>query len=255
MCPRVTNVVALLILACSIVILTPASKLGTRQKETQAGATQIPISAKQLPAEKGVIPVELKCGAAELSAPDTLEKISCSIKNNTNKSISAATVNITVMVEAGGKLSADSSYLTFETFLHPDFREGRSENLIAPGEESPVRDLPATYYNSIIKGVGIQVDYVEFADKTTLGPNQAGARIVADIREGAAKYKNWLIKEYNRGKRSIDTIAPLLEKSQTLPQELGIETGEQQQGALMYRNFALKIYKVKGAGGLNKFFR
>jgi hypothetical protein len=252
---RAVTGVALTVLVAAIVIFTPASNLGTYQKDEQPGASQLPIMTRQLPQEKGVIPVELKCGNAELSTPDTLEKISCSIKNNTNKDVSAVSLNVSVVIETGGKLSVDSNFLTFETFLHPDFRQERSRNLLSPGEESPVRDGPSTYYNSTIKGVSLQIDYVEFADKTTLGPNQAGARIVSEIREGAAKYKSWLVKQFNRGGKSVNAIAPLLEKNQPLPQEIGIETGDQQQGALMYRNFALKIYRSKGTDGLNRYLK
>ena len=99
----------------------------------------------------------------------------------------------------------------------------------------------------------MQIDYIEFADHTSLGANQAGSRIISDTREGAAKYKNWLAQKYDQSGRSLDAITPLLD--QPVPKELLFQTGPEEHGATMYRNFARRIYKTKGAEGLVKHLK
>lgn len=245
--------IGLVISVSTPVIATASLKGRSKQTAKQAGGLRIPTITDQLTAENGVIPVELRCEDAELSAPNALEKLSCVIKNNTTKYIAAATINISLHTEREGKQSLDSSYLTIETFGHPDFREEHRDNLIPPGGERAFQDLPASYYNVVIKGVIVRIDYIEFADSTTrLGPNRAGSRIIANIREGAEKYKNWLVKKYNESGKSISLIVPLLEKNQPIPAELDIQNGDQQQGVIFYRNYARKTFKTKGANGLSK---
>jgi hypothetical protein len=216
----------------------------------------IPVTTNQLEPDNSVIPVELKCEAAELSAPNTLEKLSCLIRNNTNKYITAATMNISITLEKEGKPSIDSSFLTIETFVHPDFREEHKNNLIPPGGERHIEDIQTSYDNAVVKGVTVRIDYVEFADDAArLGPNHAGSRIISNIREGAAKYKDWLIQKYIQSGRSINSITILLEKGQLPLDELGIKNGDQQQGVVFYRNYARKTYETKGAEGLIKYLK
>jgi hypothetical protein len=249
---RVAIAVMLAALVSVIAISTAELKAPGNQTTKQFGDLQLPVVTHQLPLENGVIPVELKCENAELSAPSSLKKLSCVIKNNTNKYIAAATINISITLEREGKTSIDSSFLTIETFVHPDFRAEHRNNVISPKGERPFQDLPTSYDNAVIKGIAISVDYIEFTDNSTAGPNRAGSRIITNIREGAAKYKEWLSQKYNQSGKSINAIVPLLEKDQPIPYELGIQNGDQQQGVVFYRNYARKSYKTKGAEGLIK---
>lgn len=228
---------------------------GTKSQNTAQFEKQLRVTANQLSRVNGVIPVELKCENAELSAPNALENLPCAIKNNTNNYITAVTVAISLVLDKEGTTSTDSSFLTIETFVHPDFREEHKNNLIPPRGERPIQDLPVSYDNAVIKGVMIQVDYVEFADNTTLGPNHAGSRIITDIRQGAAKYKNWLVQKYKQNGKSIDAIVPLLEPSQPFSEELGISNGDQQEGARIYRNYARRSYEAKGPEALTKHLK
>ena len=215
------------------------------------GKTFVPVDVHQLDVVDGVIPVELKCGSAELSAPNALENIPCVIRNNTNKPISAGAVYTSIILEKDGLRNVESSYGTFDTFLHPDFREDHKKNLLLPRGEYPFNDLPGSYDNGIIiKSVIVKIDYIEFADRTALGIDQAGSRIISDTRAGAAKYKNWLAKKYDQSGRSVNAILPLLEQSQALPEELAFQTGPEESGARMYRNFARRTHKSKGPEGL-----
>lgn len=217
---------------------------------------QLSITTAQLQPDNGVIPIELKCEAAELSAPNTLEKLICSIKNNTSKYVTAGALYTSITVEQKEKVFSVSSYDTFDTFLHPDFREDHPNNLIPPGGDYRIDELPSSFEDSIvIREIAVRVDYVEFADNTILGPNRGGARIIAESREGAAKYKKWLARKYVESKESMKEIVPLLDRDQPLPEELEIKTSNQEHGAIMYRNFARRTYETKGAAGLSKHLK
>jgi len=216
----------------------------------------IPVVSNQLDLVDGVIPVELKCENAELSAPNALEKLSCVIKNNTNEPISAGAVYTSIIVEKDGMRNVSSSYGTFDTFIHPDFREDHKNNLILPRGEYRYGDLPVSYDNgAVIKEIIVKLDYIEFADNTTLGTDQAGSRIITDARKGAAKYKNWLAHKYKESGESLEAIVALFENNQPLPEELQFQTGPEEHGARTYRNYALRTYKSKGADGLVKVLK
>lgn len=223
-----------------------------QQESQQRDNFQVPVTANQMPTEKKIIPVEIRCENAQLSKRDTIEKIPCVVVNNTHKYITATTLNSSVIVETGGQTSGDSDFLSLDPLAHPDFREERKGYLIAPGEEIPVPFLTTSYDGGVIKAVIVQIDYVEFADRTALGPNRAGSRIIADIRDGAAKYKDWLTEKYNRSGKSTRALTSLLEKGQPLPAEIEELNSHQQEGAHIYRNYARKTFETKGAEGLVK---
>lgn len=249
---RIIVGVGLLMLLGVTTTITTSPRAQDNRESQQRERLEVPVTANQLPAEKNIIPVELRCVHAQLQAADTIEKIPCVVVNNTNKYIAAATINSSIIMEADGKTSGDSDFLSLDPLAHPDFREERKGYLIAPGGEIPLPFLATSYDNSVIKGVLVQIDYVEFVDKTTLGPNRAGSRIIADIREGAARYKIWLAEKYDRSDKSTRAINALLEKDQPLPQEIETLNSHQQEGAIIYRNYARKTFQTKGAEGLIK---
>jgi hypothetical protein len=213
---------------------------------------EIPVIANQLQAENGVVPVELRCENAELSAPSAIEKLSCVIKNNTNKYISAGTLYTSITMEIGGQETVVSSFDTFDTFLHSDFREERKNNLIGPGKEYILNDLPNSYDNAVIKRINAQIDYIEFNDSSALGPDRGGSRITKNMREGAAMYKVWLVEQYKKRGKSVDAIIPLLNGTYPLQEELGFTNEEQQSGANLYRKYARRVYEDKGKEALIK---
>jgi len=207
------------------------------------------VISKQLPSENGVVPVELKCNKAELSSPNSLEKLSCVIRNNTNKPITAGAIYTSIVLERDGQSFTESTYGTFDTFLHPDFRETHKNNFILPGGEYQYGDLPVSYDEGItIKAVTMTIDYIEFSDNTSLGSNRGGARLISQARQGATDYRNWLAKKYEET-RSLDAIINLLELD--VPNsELRFSTESAEHGANMYRNFARRTYKTNGRDGL-----
>lgn len=222
----------------------------------QAKRLRLQVATKQLPPESGVIPVELKCEDAELSSPNALEKLSCVLINKTSKPISAGAIYASVNLEKEEVLSVSSDYITFDTFLHPDFRNERKNSLFKPGQVYPLGKLPTSYdVNAVVKGITVIIDYIEFEDQTSVGANQAGSRIISDTRGGAAKYKNWLVNRYNQKGQSVDAVIPLLDAEQPLPEELVFQTGPEMSGARMYRNSVRRSYKTEGVEGLVKHLK
>jgi hypothetical protein len=214
---------------------------------------QIRVTTNQLEMGKGVVPLELKCEDAELSRPDKIEKLSCILINHTQRNVTAASVNISILIERDGKDFQDSGYLTFDSVLLSDLSDPHESKLVAPGGEYRIQELP-TAYDGVVKGISVGLDYVEFSDKGTLG-NKAGSRIIDNTRIGAAKYKDWLVKQYENNGRSVDAIVPLLEKGHTLPEDLDVQDSNQQEGARSYRNYALRAYTTQGAEGLRKHLK
>jgi hypothetical protein len=244
----------LALVACSWYFSGNTASTISGSQETQQAGRLLRVETEPLRPVEGVGPVELKCEDAELSAPDSLQKLSCVIRNGTRKNISAVTVTISFLVEQDGRPSVDSSYLTVQKSVHPDFREEYKSDLVPAGGEASFEDLPTDFEGAVIKRIKVQFDYVEFADNSpALGPNRAGARIISNYRKGAKKYKEWLVQEYDQTGKSTDAIIRLLEKDEAIAPAAGVENGEQEQGAILYRNFVFRIYRSKGAEGLKKY--
>lgn len=249
-----TPCILLALVACSWYFSGNTASTISGFQETQDAERLLRVETEPLRLVKGAGPVELRCEDAELPAPDSLKKLSCVIKNGTRKTISAATVTISFLLDQDGRPSVDSSYQTMLKSVHPDFREEYKNSLIPPGGELPFEDLPTDFHGSVIKRIKVQLDYVEFADNSPpLGPNRAGAGIISGMKKGAVKYKEWLVQEYNRRGKSADAIATLIEKDEAIPRAAGIESGDQEQGAIHYRNFARRAYRSKGAEVLKKY--
>lgn len=241
--------IGLVILLVVTVVVTGTLK----KQDDQKLNLQVPVSIKQLPHENNIIPVELRCSDIVLTAPNKLEELPCVLINHTNKYIIAGSVGISIITDKDGKRTPDSSYFTFDSFLHPDFNKQPRQSTIPPGGQRPIYNL-SEEYDAEVKEVLMQIDYVEFADNSTLGANRAGSRIISDVRGGATKYKNWLVQKYKENGNSIDAVVRLLENNGPLPEELALPSGDQREGALQYRNLARKTYKTKGAKALVNFF-
>jgi hypothetical protein len=124
---------------------------------------------------------------------------------------------------------------------------------IVPGEERPVvKGGVMGYENALLKGLEIKIDYVEFKDKSTLGADTAGSRIISTMREGAANYKNWLVQQYKKNGDSVNAIVPILQ-SQDIPSELGFNDMYLKEGARIYRKHMLDVYKMHGTDELERY--
>lgn len=218
---------------------------GTPAQEPTDTHGQLAVRIIQLPSENGIIPVEIKCGKAELSDPNSIENIPCVAINNTSKAIKAFGVSKAVITESNGERTVNNSTSILDAFVHPDVNAERGGKLIPPGKEVNVGGLP-TSYGEVIKGIGLKIDYAEFDDGTELGPDEASSKQrIADVRAGAAKYKQWLVQQLSRSGQDINAITPLLEREPP-DEEIKFENNSQEEGAILYRNYALKVKDQKG---------
>jgi len=232
----------LLILAGLILCLWAATA-STRNSQQKDQFIPVVIS-NQLEAKKGVIPADLRCGTARLSAPNQLEDFRCVLKNNTQANISAAHTLYTVVYEQNGSLFRDSFSSVAEAFVHKDFKG--TNKLIGPGNETSFGPPgPISYDNAVIKSVEIAIDYVEFEDGSFLGPNKQGSRIVAAMRTGAERYKQWLKVQTRQSANYLDTIASAVE-TKSLPSDLRFTDVNEEQGANAYRYRLRKLYQNSG---------
>ena len=226
---------------------------GSESARTQQNERFVPITITGwLQPENGVIPAEIQCGTAHLSSPNTFERIDCSLKNNSAKSVTAANVIYTVSLQTGGGASKESFNRTFDALIHPDFR--LSNQLLGPGEKTGLGTAgPTSYSDGLIDNISIAIDYVEFEDGTRLGPDRAGSRLIAQTRQGAVKYKEWLQRQYKLGGNAVEAVIPLLESTRPLPQELTL-TEREEDGANAYKRAALRLEKKLGRSELDKRF-
>jgi len=216
---------------------------------------KVSVEVRQLPPQNGVVPVELKCGMAQLSAPNTMQNYSCIIGNNTNKKIRSFSLIYTDVNEQDGKEFKASRFITFDMLIHLDFKESSTDKSIPPGGEYTLTPAgPTSYENAVIKKVEVELDHVEFDDGNVIGPNEGGVKIITRRREGAAKYKQWLMQKYDGKDRSENAIVLLIQMAPDSPSELGLVDDGLEQGAEMYRVLLLKRYNTFGAAELRKLF-
>lgn len=223
--------------------------------ESQSLIRNLPVVVRQLESESSVAPVELLRPAARLSAENQLEQYSCIIKNNTEKIIVAFSLTWDIITEAAGKKSSVRELQVINSLIHPDVQDSYNSG-VAPKAESPVESGP-TYFESdtSVKRVGVSIDYVEFEDGTSLGPDLNGrsSHQIAKVREGASKYKDWLAQTYEKTGESATLILQHLQ-SDSIPDDINLSTPEMKQGAYAYRIRLLKQYKNGGSAVIQKIF-
>gem|GEM_PF-1513832 len=212
---------------------------------------------RQLESNGLVTPVELLRPAARLSAENQLEEYSCILKNNTGKAIVAFSLAWTIVTEVAGKESSVRELQVNESLIHPDFQEDHKLGAIAPGAEDFVEAGP-TYFgvNSSVKRLGVSIDHVEFEDGTSLGPNldAASSQQIAMVREGASKYKEWLVQIYAKTGRSPQVVLHQLQ-SESIPDDIDLSSPEMRQGAHAYRTRMLKRYNTEGSVAIQKILQ
>lgn len=214
------------------------------------------VVARQLPQRDGLIPVELTCGFATLSAPNIVNNFSCELKNNSNRNIKAANVIYTIQYEENGISKATSYNSTIDTRLHPD--SANTARMIGPGEKSSSVGPPgqvSSGSSTIIKGIEIAIDFVEFEDSSVLGPDREGSNIINSMRVGAKKYQTWLRSEYERNRHSVDAILPSLNDDGDIPSSLKTTNSYEELGANAYRSRLRRMHRTKGKAEVEKILR
>jgi hypothetical protein len=216
-----------------------------------ARAQDFQVEVNQLPADSGTIPVEIKDVKTKMNNPTELTELSFVVKNNSSKAITSVVVIFGLITEKNGQLFVDQHFVTSDILLHPDIQEIHHFQPLAQGQERYF-DTPSNGYGDgrPIKGVTLNVDYVEFEDNSTLGPNKKGGRIIALQREGARLYKNWLMRE-SSGKGLPSIVSSL--KNPDLPREISDSSMYIRQGSNIYRKHLLSAYET-GHANIEKFF-
>jgi len=195
---RLPKIFAFLMLG--IMAVAAASLIARKSlSASQQGEKLIPIDVVQLPLKDGAFPVEVRCEDARLSAPNKVDGFSCLVINNTSKKISALAAVYSVVIQGPTGESRETHLMTSDFFVHPDISEARHLKLLPPGESRVLQPPgPITFETGTVNGVEIHIDYVEFEDKTFIGPNTNGSKMITSMREGAARYKAWLVQQYKR---------------------------------------------------------
>ena len=138
---------------CSWLFSQIADSQGTPERNNQAADREksfIPVVAQQLDAVDGVTPVELKCDATALIRPNTLDRVPCTIRNNTNGVITALVLGESVSIETNGKSFTESGYVAIDSYVHPDFHK-KSENKGLKNAESHFPFASVTYDGKITR--------------------------------------------------------------------------------------------------------
>ncbi|MCU1264529.1 MAG: hypothetical protein JWM21_847 [Acidobacteria bacterium] len=247
------------IVACAVLVgaaVTVSLAIRT-QRDQHSGSRPEVISAVQLPIDKDVIPVEVRQQRVVLNSSNGVQDYFFTVKNNTNKNIVAFSVDITISGKVNGKESASTTVSTFDSIPHLDIREAHHMKPVLPGEgrdfdSTGMGIMPAQGDVVEVEKIAVRVDYVEFEDKTSLGLDAHGSKIINAMRDGAARYKTWLVQEYVQRGKSISKVAILLQ-DELLPPELGLLDMHQRQGAKSYRNHMLDVYETHGRMELQKY--
>lgn len=241
-------------LAVGATVAVIASLTAWGKQSAEPFDKQMPIALEQLAQTGGILPVEVRCSDARLTAPDTLDSFSCMAINNTGKDIISLAASYTVVTEKSGEgESLNTNLLSVDSLVHPDIRRARGLKTIRPGAMHPLSPPgPTTYEGETIVRIALSIDYVEF-DDSSLGADKHGSRAIKAVREGAARYKSWLVKKYHLNKREAAALTQTLEES-ALPAELQLgDGGDMNEGAQMYRRFILGVYQHQGVAEFKKY--
>jgi hypothetical protein len=195
----------------------------------------------------------MRCANVRSPVPNKVEPFSCLAINNTRKKISALAIQYSIVSEEAGGTDLETSLLTLDFAVHPDISEARHLKLLPPGESRTIGPAgPITFESDTPSGVEVRIDYVEFEDKTSIGSNTQGAKMIRSMREGAVKYKAWLVQQYKRKNMDDRGVAALLEDGE-LPKELNFGNDpDLNEGARLYRRIMRSVYTSQGAVELKR---
>jgi len=207
----------------------------------------IPIDVKQLQTDTGFSPVEVMAPRAWSQVKNEVTEFSCVIKNNTTKNITAISLTITTTIEDSGKEILDSKFLSSDSALHPDIKEERHMTSTGPGATQLMQlPGPTRYREDIsVKNLHVEIAHVEFDDKSTLGYDMThiAARRIQLTRAGAAKYKEWLKKQYRQSGDLPESIIQQI--NSPISPEYGLLDESLKSGADVYRKWILRVHNTK----------
>lgn len=236
---RRSIVTALTLLSLSIIsiIFFPMSKAQQKQSFVP---TEIPVFITPMKVNGAMVPVEIQCEPVFIEKSDTLERFSCILVNKTDKSIRASSIRYSLLVDTGEQRARIDRLDTGDTYVHPDLSNVKRQTepggrlfIMAPG--------PIVQQDSVIKALELEPVYIEFSDGTTAGTNKEAEELIANLRKGAAQYKEILRQDYLRSGKSARGFLRHLE-NESLPELEGFSFA-QRTGAKVYKEFFLQEYK------------
>lgn len=241
----------------SIALITVLVGLALAWRRTAVGlqsreAPTIKAVINQLPAEDGVIPIEIVQPTISSSASNKLEDFTYIIRNNSAKAIIAIAVRKDITYEEGAEVFVTSLYSMTDYAFHPDMG---SAQLFQPGTQTLMESAGPVSFNegAVIKQITLKVEYASYDDNTAYGPGGEGRRRINSMRDGARKYKHWLGQIYSRGGKSLTTILPLLQEP-GVREELKLNLDET-LGADRYRLYLLQTLQTKGAEDVERYLK
>lgn len=235
------------ILSLLITCLWYSSESAGSQQSQNKAKNFIPIETTQLPPHDGTIPVSLQCQTVGFPDSTEMKALRCIVTNNANSPISAVSLAYGITYETNGQESTDDGFMTLDALAHHDFHDSNFSKFIQPGAECVIqRGGPVEQANISAKDIRVEIDYVEFENGTTLGPNTKGSHLIAQIREGAAKYKEWLRSKYLNNGKSITAIASLLQDTSSPAVALKLDDDMMIVGAEAYRKNAREVFNIRG---------
>jgi hypothetical protein len=203
-------------------------------------AATIKVVINQPPTKDGVVPIEIIQPTIVSSAPNKLDDLTYTLRNNSGKPVIAIALVKTISYEEDGKAYAQSRYSTVDAGFHSDvggrpFLHGTQMSMESAG--------PLSFNEGVvIKEITLTVEYVSGGE---------GERRINAMREGARRYKGWLAQKYSRAGKSLATILPVIE-TRSIPEELNLDS-DQTMGADRYRLQLLKTFKTKGAADVENY--
>lgn len=202
-------------------------------------------------AEDGIAPIEIIQPAFVSSAPNKLDDLTYIIRNNSDRALVAAAVVKTIIYELNGKAHADSVLSTMDSAFHPDM-PGKP---VSPESQTSMQSPgPVTYSEGVvIKEITLKLEYGSFDDNSAYGSGSEGERQINGVREGARRYKSWLVEEYSRAGNAFTTIFPLIQ-SPDIPLSLKLDS-YQTMGANRYRLQLLSTLRKKGAADVESYLK
>lgn len=242
------TIASLFILCLGLVSLDGQRTLLLSGRHSPSQQNSIIVDVEELPPDKGLIPVEIQNARVSSIKRSEIQELSYFVRNNTDKAITAIGIIRKIVFEEAGTDYTDISYTTIDAVLHADVSDSSRVKRLMAGKVEPMTESgPLGFGNGTsIKRVVLRIDYVEFDDNTALGVGSESERKLKLSRDGALKYKEWLVSRYQKSHQSLSTVLALLQEDD-VPADIGIGDINQILGAKAYRARLLKVFQTEGA--------
>src|SRR5215217_1538556 len=185
---KLVTSIALIALVVGVALAWRGTSTGVQSREP----SKIKVVVNPLPAKDGVTPIEILQPTVVSSAPNTLDDLTYFLRNNSGKAVIALAVIRTIGYEEGGKVYAHAVYTMMDAAFHPDM----GGKLFLPASQMTMEAAGPVGFDDdvVIKEITLTIDYVSYADQTAYGSGGEGERRIKAMRDGARRYKSWLVQ-------------------------------------------------------------